>query len=90
MAMFKKAKMQDILEQKEAKLVALTKRSDDAVQLVRTTLNGLEAVDQEIGSTISEIDEIQSRMSNTKAGLEARRSKNQQIMHNFKSLLCEE
>lgn len=46
MAMFKKAKMQDILEQKEAKLAALTQQSDDAVQLVRSTLNGLEAVDQ--------------------------------------------
>ena len=90
MAMFKKSKMKDILEQKEAKLAALTQQSDDAVQLVRNTLNGLEAVDQESGTTISEIDAIQTRMANTKAGLEARRSKNQQIMHNFKSLLCEE
>ena len=89
MALFKK-KMQDLLEQKEAKLSVLTQRSDDAVQLVRSTMNGLDAIDAEIEQTISEIDEIQTRMSNARAGLEARRNKNQRIKQNFKSLLCEE
>lgn len=88
MALFKKA--QDALEQKEAKLAALTQQSDNAVQLVRSTLNGLDAIDTEIDQTISEIDEIQTRMSNARAGLEARREKNQRIKQNFKSLLCEE
>jgi peptidoglycan hydrolase CwlO-like protein len=89
MALFKK-KMQDDLEQKEAKLSVLTQRSDDAVQLVRSTMNGLDAIDAEIEQTISEIDEIQARMSTARAGLEARRNKNQRIKANFKSLLCEE
>ena len=89
MALFKK-KMQDVLEQKEAKLSVLTQRSDDAVQLVRSTMNGLDAIDTEIEQTISEIDEIQARMSTARAGLEARRNKNQRIKANFKSLLCEE
>lgn len=88
MALFKK--MQDVLEQKEAKLSALTKQSDDAVQLVRLAMNGLDAIDAEIEQTISEIDEIQTCMSNARAGLEARRDKNQRIKQNFKSLLCEE
>jgi chromosome segregation ATPase len=82
--------MKDILEQKEAKLSVLTQRSDDAVQLVRSTMNGLDAIDTEIEQTISEIDEIQTRMSTARAGLEARRNKNQRIKANFKSLLCEE
>lgn len=82
--------MQDVLEQKEAKLSALTQQSDDAVQLVRLTMNGLDAIDAEIEQTISEIDEIQTRMANARAGLEARRDKNQRIKQNFKSLLCEE
>ena len=89
MALFKK-KMQDVLEQKEAKLSVLTQRSDDAVQLVRSTMNGLDAIDAEIEQTISEIDEIRARMSTARAGLEARRNKNQRIKANFKSLLCEE
>lgn len=90
MALFKNKKMQDVLEQKEAKLSVLTQRSDDAVQLVRSTMNGLDAIDAEIEQTTSEIDEIQARMSTARAGLEARRNKNQRIKANFKSLLCEE
>ena len=53
-------------------------------------MNGLDAIDAEIEQTISEIDEIQARMSTARAGLEARRNKNQRIKANFKSLLCEE
>jgi chlorite dismutase len=82
--------MQDVLEQKETKLSILNQQSDDAVQLVRSTLNGLDAIDAEIEQTISEIDAIQARMCNARAGLEARREKNQRIKQNFKSLLCEE
>lgn len=90
MALFVKSKMYDILEQKEAKLVSLNQQSDDAVQLVRSTLNDLDAIDTEIDQTISEIDEMQARMSNARSGLKARRTKNQRIKQNFKSLLCEE
>lgn len=90
MALFKKTNMQDVLDQKETKLSILNQQSDDAVQLVRSTLNGLDAIDAEIEQTISEIDAIQARMRNTRAGLEARREKNQRIKQNFKSLLCEE
>lgn len=85
-----KMSMQDVLAQKEVKLEQLNKRSDATVQLVRTALDGLSQVDVEIGATISEIDAMQQRMTDTRSGLEARRNKNQQIMHNFKSLLCEE
>lgn len=53
-------------------------------------MNGLDAIDAEIEQTISEIGEIQTRMTNARAGLEARRDKNQRIKQNFKSLLCEE
>lgn len=53
-------------------------------------MNGLDAIDAEIEQTISEIDEIQTHMTNARAGLEARRDKNQRIKQNFKSLLCEE
>lgn len=89
MALFKQ-KMQDILAEKEAKLVVLNQKSDSAVQLVRSTIDGLAVIDEQISTTIAEIDDIQHRISTTKCGLEERRRKNQQIMHNFKSLLCEE
>lgn len=90
MTLFKNSKVNDTLAQKEARLAILNEESDAALQLVRNTIDGLQAVDQEICTTISEIEDMQERMSRTKAGLESRRNKNQQIMHNFKSLLCEE
>lgn len=90
MVLFHKKQEQDILEQKENKLGALNQRSEDALQLLRTTLNGLDAVDIEIDQTVAEIDEIQARMAKAREGLVERRNKNQRIKQNFKSLLCEE
>ena len=90
MVLFHKKQEQDILEQKENKLGALNQRSEDALQLLRTTLNGLDAVDIEIDQTMAEIDEIQARMAKAREGLVERRNKNQRIKQNFKSLLCEE
>lgn len=90
MVLFHKKQEHDILEQKENKLGALNQRSEDALQLLRTTLNGLDAVDIEIDQTMAEIDEIQARMAKAREGLVERRNKNQRIKQNFKSLLCEE
>lgn len=90
MALFQKKQAQDILDQKENKLGALNQRSEDALQILRTTLNGLDAVDIEIDQTMAEIDEIQARMAKAREGLVERRNKNQRIKQNFKSLLCEE
>lgn len=90
MALFQKKQAQDILEQKENKIGALNQRSEDALQILRTTLNGLDAVDIEIDQTMAEIDEIQARMAKAREGLVERRNKNQRIKQNFKSLLCEE
>ena len=87
---FKKKQTPDVLDQKEDKLYSLNQRSEDAFQLVRNTLNSLDAVDMEIEQTISEINEIQARMAETREGLTARRIKNQRIKQNFKNLLCEE
>lgn len=88
MALFKKTG--NVLEQKEAKLFYLSHQSEAAIQLVRATVTGLDAIDEEIEKTISEIDEMQARMNTARAGLEERRNKNQRIKQNFKSLLCEE
>ena len=71
MALFKK-QMQDILTEKEAKLAALNQKSESAVQLVRSTIDGLAVVDEQITATIAEITDIQHRISSTKNGLEER------------------
>ena len=78
----------DILEQKEAELVALNNKSESAIQLVQATIDGLDRTNSQIQTKIEEIDEIQRRFSNTRDGLEATYNKNQKIMQNFKTLLC--
>lgn len=83
MTLFKKSKMQDILEQKESKLVSLSQQSDNVVQLVLSTLDILDAINTEIDQTVFEIDEMQARMNGARVGLEARRTKNQRIKQKF-------
>ena len=81
-------KKPDILEQKEAELVALNNKSESAIQLVQATIDGLDRTNSQIQTKIEEIDEIQRRFSSTRDGLEATYNKNQKIMQNFKTLLC--
>ena len=83
-------KKPNILEQKEAELLALNDKSESAVRLVQATIDGLERTNSQIQEKIEEIDEIQCRFSNTRDGLEATYNKNQQIAKNFKTLLCVE
>lgn len=83
-------KKPNILEQKEAELVALNAKSASAVQLVQATIDGLDKTNAQIQTKIEEIDAIQRRFSDTRNGLEATYSKNQKIMQNFKTLLCAE
>ena len=78
----------DVLAQKEAKLASLNAQSETAIQLVQSTINGLEAVNSEIEQTMAEINDHQKRLAETYEGLDATRNKNQRIMQNFKSLLC--
>lgn len=88
--MFERKKKLDVIAQKEEKLAILTRASDTAIRLVRTTIDSLESVNEGIQATIDEIDADQKRLSDTRSGLETDLHKNQQIMQNFKSLLCVE
>lgn len=86
----KKAKIEAILAQKEAELVTLSQQSVNAVQAVRNSIDNLTATNTGIETTVAEIDTYQQRLADTRSGLSARHQKNQQIVQNFKSLLCEE
>ena len=83
-------KKQNILEQKEAELVALNERSASAVQLVQATIEGLDRTNAQIQMKMEEIKEIQNRFACVRDGLEATYNKNQKIAQNFKALLCVE
>lgn len=77
----------DVLVQKEAKLEFLNQRSTGAVQTILDAMGEFDMIEAEIAQTVTEIDEMQSRMSVTRAGLEARREHNARIRQNFKRLL---
>lgn len=88
--MRKKQLQQNIIEQKEAELVALTVQSTSAIQLVQNTIDGLNETNAQIQAKIEEIDAIQKRLADTRGGLDATYNKNARIMQNFKTLLCTE
>ena len=85
--MTKRRRTLDVLVQKEAKLELLNQRSTGAVQTIIDTMDEFDMIEAEIAQTVSEIDEMQSRMSVTRAKLEARREHNARIRQNFKRLL---
>lgn len=85
-----KKKITDVLQIKEARLAELNQMSSDAVQAVRASMDSLGGVNAEIEATMTEIDAYVQRLTQTRDGLSATHSKNQQIVRNFKSLLCEE
>lgn len=80
----------DLLQKKEERLSELMMQSDSAIQMVRSTITNLGAVNQNIEETMGEIDTYLQRLSDTKVGLDATHSKNKQIMQNFSQLLCVE
>lgn len=80
----------DVLAKKEKQLAKLSKKSGDAVMSVRKAIDKLEATNCAIDATVEEIVVYQQRLAETRSGLDATKSKNQQIVQNFKVLLCEE
>ncbi len=86
----KKVEVEDVLKQKRKALASYTSQFDRAVSLVTSTIDSLNALDENIQRTIGEIDEYQSELNATKDGLAAARSKNQRVIDNFKSLLAAE
>lgn len=86
--MFKKKEEMDLLQEKEARLAELSLRSDSAVQMVRSTINNLAVVNQDIEEAMSEIDTYLQRLKETRTSLDATHGKNQKVMQNFSQLLC--
>lgn len=85
---FKRKQALDLLQKKEAHLTELMTRSESALQMVHDTMENLAVVNQDIDSTVSEIDTYLQRLNDTKNSLDLTRNKNQRIMQNFSKLLC--
>lgn len=77
----------DILSQKQNQLAAYNAQFESAVSLVTSTIDRLGEIDMSINATIAEIDEYQKGLATTRQDLDSARSRNEQIIKNFRTLL---
>ena len=85
MNLFKKTT--DIIQEKEGKLLELAAQTADAVDLVTRTICNLESVNEEINSTVTDIEIYQKRLEAVGAALKNNRTRNAAVITNFKKLL---
>lgn len=84
----KKKKTLDFLQKKEDYLNELVSQSDLALRVVLSTIDDLDTINQNIDSTITEIDTYLKQLSDTRKNLFITKDKNQKVMQNFSKLLC--
>ena len=81
------AKTKDVLQQKQKKLVDCKTQFDAAISVVTSAVKNINTINAEIQTTIQEIEEYQSQLDETKAGLKDTQKKNERIIKNFTALL---
>lgn len=80
-------KVTDFITTKQEELIALTEESSRAIDLVTSTINNLNGVNDKIDKTITEILEAKKRLENTENELSDRRMHNAKIIANFQQML---
>lgn len=80
-------KVSDFITTKQEELIALTEESSRAIDLVTSTINNLNGVNDRIDKTITEITEAKKRLENTESELSDRRIRNAKIIANFQQML---
>lgn len=78
----------DVLQAKKAELAEYSAQFDNAVGVVTTAVQNLNQLNEKISEKIKEIDDYQTELSKTRDGLNATKSKNEQVIKNFNALLC--
>ena len=81
------AKTKDVLQQKQKKLVDCKTQFDAAISVVTSAVKNINTINAEIQTTIQQIEEYQSQLDETKAGLKDTQKKNERIIKNFNALL---
>lgn len=79
----------DMLEIKKKELTSYKRQFDDAVSIITDTVARLEFINECTEQKIQEINEYQTQLEDTKAGLSEAKDKNSRIIKNFKALLGE-
>lgn len=77
----------DFLTVQTKKLGDLQRKSQSALDLVTSTINGLKSANAEIASTMADIREYQAMLSEKESQLDGVMKKNERIVDNFSKLI---
>lgn len=77
----------DVLAQKKNRLNSYVAQFDKAVSLITDTIDNLGVINDNINTTIQEIDEYQQELDATRTGLAEAKERNDKVIANFQALL---
>ena len=80
-------KKTNIIEEKQKVLQSLQSESANAIDMVTTTINRLSSVNEQIDVTISEIEDVKSKLQHTEDDLSKTKEHNAKIINKFKALI---
>lgn len=80
-------KTKDVIALKQQQLIKLNEESGRAIDLVTSTINNLESVNNKIDSQIEEINKLVETLSSTEDGLNQTRLNNTKIIEKFRNLI---
>ena len=75
------------IQEKQLILANLQTKSNQALDIVTSTINNLNTVNEEIDTTISDIMDLKNQLQNVQDDLSTTRERNSKIVEKFKSLI---
>lgn len=82
-----KRRILDTISQKENQLALLKSESNNALDLVTTTINNLSNINDQIDITVNEINDAKAKLQKTEDELIITRTHNNNIIKKFKQLI---
>ena len=83
----KKRQVINIITQKQEELRELQTESNDALDIVTSTIEQLSSVNEKIEIAIDEIEEAKAKLQSTEDGLNTTKTHNSKIISKFKALI---
>lgn len=77
----------DIIAEKQKELEKLQNQSDQALDLVTSTINGLATVNEKIDVTLSEINEAKAKLQSTEDDLQKTKEHNIKVIEKFRNII---
>ena len=77
----------DLIAQKQLELARLNSQSNNALNLVYSTINNLNTINEQIDVRVSEIEEAKAQLQNTEDDLKNTKERNAKVIEKFKALV---